>query len=77
MAREAVTYFEATLYSIDRTAVLLDRAEVLRLAERRDEAVSTLEHALELFEHREDIVSAARTRSLIDELGGTAAETLT
>jgi tetratricopeptide (TPR) repeat protein len=77
MAREAVTYFEATLYSIDRTAVLLDRAEVLRLAERRDEAVSTLEHALELFEHREDIVSAARTRSLIEELGGTAAETLT
>jgi tetratricopeptide (TPR) repeat protein len=68
MAREAVAHFEGTEFSADRTGVLLDLAEVCRLAGRPEEAVATLRQALELFDQREDIVSAARTRELIEEL---------
>jgi class 3 adenylate cyclase/predicted ATPase len=68
MAREAVAYFEGREYSIDRTDVVMDLAEVLRLAGRHDEAIATVNEALVLFEQREDIVSAARARGLIEEL---------
>jgi hypothetical protein len=68
MVREAVAWFEETDFSIDRTAVLLDLADVLRIADRTDEALSTLRHALDLFEMREDVVSAAHTRALIAEM---------
>ena len=68
MAREAVAYFEQTDYSTDRTWVLLDLAEVLRLAGRPDEAIATLRDALGLFEQREDVVSAARAQALIEDL---------
>ncbi len=73
MARDAVAYFEGTEYSIDRTSVLMDLAEVLRLAGRPDEAIATLREALGLFEQREDVVSAAHTRELIDQLGASSA----
>ncbi len=68
MAREAAAYFAGTDYSTDRTGVLLDLAEVLRLAARPEEAVVVLREALDLFEHREDEVSAARTERLIEAL---------
>ena len=68
MAREAVTHFEGTELSIERTTVLMDLAEVLRLAGRTDEVVLTLRTALELFEQKGDVVSAARARVLIDDL---------
>ena len=68
MAREAVTHFEGTKLSIERTTVLMDLAEVLRLAGRTDEAVLTLRTALELFEQKGDVVSAARARVLIEDL---------
>jgi class 3 adenylate cyclase/tetratricopeptide (TPR) repeat protein len=68
MAREAVTHFEGTKLSIERTTVLMDLAEVLRLAGRPDEVVLTLRTALELFEQKGDVVSAARARVLIDDL---------
>ena len=42
MAREAVAYFAGTDYSTDRTWVLMDLAEVLRLAGRPDEAIATI-----------------------------------
>jgi len=48
--------------------VLLDLAEVLRLAARPEEAVVVLREALDLFERREDEVSAARTERLIEAL---------
>jgi class 3 adenylate cyclase/tetratricopeptide (TPR) repeat protein len=68
MAREAVAYFAGTDYSTDRTWVLLDMAEVLRLAGRTDEAIGTINEAIGLFEQREDMVSAARARLLIEDL---------
>ena len=68
MSREAVAYFEGTEYSIDLAAVLMDLAEVLRLAGRPEEAVATLRDVLDRFEQREDIVSAAHARELIEEL---------
>ncbi len=68
MAREAVTHFEGTKLSIERTTVLMDLAEVLRLARRPREAVSTVNSALELFEQKGDVVSAAYAGRLIEEL---------
>jgi class 3 adenylate cyclase/tetratricopeptide (TPR) repeat protein len=68
MAREAVAYFEGTEYSIDRTDVLMALAEVLRLAGRPDEAVSTIHEAIDLYDRREDIVSADKARKIIDSL---------
>jgi hypothetical protein len=68
MAREAVAYFAGTDYSTDRTWVLMDLAEVLRLAGRTDEAIGTINEAIGLFEEREDMVSAARARVLIEDL---------
>ena len=68
LAREAATWFDGTEYSIDRTAVILDLAEVLRVSGRDDDAVAVLRHALELFEQREDVVSAAGARASIATL---------
>jgi len=68
MAREAVAYFAETDYSTDRTWVLMDLAEVLRLAGRTDEAIGTINEAIGLFDQREDVVSAARARVLIADL---------
>ena len=68
MAREAVAYFADTDYSTDRTWVLMDLAEVLRLAGRTDEAIATIREAIDLFDEREDVVSAAHARELIDQL---------
>jgi tetratricopeptide (TPR) repeat protein len=68
MAREAVAFFEVTEFGTERTSVLLDLAEVLRLAGRPDEAAIVLRQALELFEQREDVVSTARTRAAIADL---------
>jgi tetratricopeptide (TPR) repeat protein len=69
MAREAVAFFEVTEFGTEQTSVLLDLAEVLRLAGRPDEAAIVLRQALELFEEREDVVSSARTRAAIADLG--------
>jgi tetratricopeptide (TPR) repeat protein len=69
LAREAVAFFEATEFGAERTSVLLDLAEVLGLAGRPDEAAIALRQALELFERREDVVSSARTRAAIADLG--------
>ena len=68
MAREAVAYFAHTDYSTDRTWVLMDLAEVLRLAGRSGEAIATIHEAIALFEQREDEVSAAHARELIEDL---------
>lgn len=72
MAREAVAYFERTDYTTDRTFVLMDLAEVLRLAGRPDEAIATIHEAIRLFDEREDVVSAAHARELIEEIGDAA-----
>jgi tetratricopeptide (TPR) repeat protein len=72
MAREAVAYFAGTDYSTDRTGVLMDLADVLRMAERPQEAAAIVYEALDLFEAREDAVSAGQARELIAELANAA-----
>jgi tetratricopeptide (TPR) repeat protein len=68
MARDAVAYFERTDYGVERTTALLDLTEVLRLAGRPGEAIATIREAIALFEQREDVVSAAHARALIEDL---------
>jgi tetratricopeptide (TPR) repeat protein len=50
-----------------RAKVLLDRAEVLRLAENRREAVEALTQAVELFERKGNVVAARRAQALLAE----------
>jgi class 3 adenylate cyclase/tetratricopeptide (TPR) repeat protein len=68
MARTAADFFEGSENSIDRPSVLLDLAEVLRIAGRPQEAVPVARQALSLYDLRGDVVSAARSRGLIDQL---------
>jgi hypothetical protein len=44
---------------------LLDLAEVLAAAERLDRAAGAIREAAELYERKGNVVSAARTRSLL------------
>ncbi|HEU4864673.1 MAG TPA: adenylate/guanylate cyclase domain-containing protein [Actinomycetota bacterium] len=63
---EAVDIVERTDFLFDRGTVQLDRAEVMELLGRDTEARGARERALELFEEKGDLVSAARTRSLLE-----------
>jgi ATP/maltotriose-dependent transcriptional regulator MalT len=50
--------------------ICLDRAEVLWLAGRLENAAEAARRAIELFEQKRNVVSAARARSLLSELSG-------
>ena len=63
---EAVAIVERTDFLFDRGTVQLDRAEVMELLGRDEEARAARERALETFEEKGDLVSAARTRSLLE-----------
>jgi len=63
---EAVAIVERTDFLFDRGTVQLDRAEVMELLSRGDDARTARERALEMFEEKGDLVSAARTRSLLE-----------
>ena len=63
---EAVAIVERTDFLFDRGTVQLDRAEVMELLGRNEEARAARERALEMFEEKGDLVSAARTRALLD-----------
>ena len=63
---EAVAIVERTDFLFDRGTVQLDRAEVMDLLGRSEEARAARERALEMFEEKGDLVSAARTRSLLE-----------
>jgi tetratricopeptide (TPR) repeat protein len=68
LARDAKALAERTDALNDHGDVLLDLAEVLRLFERPSEAARHAETALELFEHKGNVVSAGIARSLLSEL---------
>jgi tetratricopeptide (TPR) repeat protein len=63
---EAVAIVEATDFLFDRGTVQLDLAETMRLMDREEEAQLALGRALEMFEQKGDLVSAARTRTLLE-----------
>ena len=67
---ESVAIVERTDFLFDRGTVQLDRAEVMELLGRDDEARMARERALEMFEQKGDLVSAARTRSLLEREEG-------
>ena len=50
----------------DNAVVLLDLAEVLRLADRPGEAAAYVEQAMDLFERKGNVVSTIAARSLLD-----------
>jgi DNA-binding SARP family transcriptional activator len=51
-----------------RAKVLLDRAEVLRIAGRSDEAGPAVEQAIELFEQKGNTVASRKARAMLAEL---------
>jgi hypothetical protein len=57
-------------FLFDRGTVQLDLGEVLELLGQGEEAHAARERALEMFEQKGDLVSAAQTRSLLDHDGG-------
>ena len=63
---EAVEIVERTDFLFDRGTVQLDRAEVMGLLGHRQEARAARERALQMFEEKGDLESAARTRILLD-----------
>jgi predicted ATPase len=68
LAREAVAVAASTDDINMRGDALLALADVLRLAERPDEAAPVIREALGLYEQKGNLVSAGRARSLLAEL---------
>ena len=66
LIREAVEIVERTDFLFDRGTVQLDRAEVMELLGRGEEARAARERALAMFEKKGDLVSMARTQSLLE-----------
>ena len=63
---EAVAIVERTDFLFDRGTVQLDLAEVMELLGHDDEARAARGRALAMFGEKGDLVSAARTRSLLE-----------
>ena len=68
LAREAVQIVEETDFLNDQANALLDLAEVLRLAGRRDEARAAAEDAARRYEQKANLPSLARARSFVADL---------
>ncbi len=68
MAHEAEALFEGTDALIDHGECLLDLAEVLRAAGKRDEAADAAREAFGLYEQKENIVEAGRAKGFLAEL---------
>jgi tetratricopeptide (TPR) repeat protein len=67
LAREAVALSDSTDSPCQRGEMLLDLAEVTRLAGQAEDAAQAVERAVLLFEAKGDVVSAQRARGLLDE----------
>ena len=69
LAREAVTLAERTDFLILRADALVDLVDVLRGNGRRG-GVDAVREAIELYERKGNVVSAAKTRTLLHDLEG-------
>ena len=69
LAREAVGYAEGTQFLGYHAEALLVLAEVLRLVGRPADAVTALEEAAGVFDLKGNVVSAAKARAVLEELG--------
>ena len=68
LAREAVAIGDTTQSPIRQGDTYADLAEVLALADRRDEAAAALREALQRYERKEALVPARHTRERLAEL---------
>jgi len=68
MAHDAVAIASRTDGIVQQGNALLALARVLRTSRAIDEARETLRQALELFDHKENIVQAEQTRALLAEV---------
>jgi tetratricopeptide (TPR) repeat protein len=75
LARESVAVIAPTDFLSERGDAYSTLAEVLRIAGRPSEAAAALEEALPLYARKGDLVSAARTRALRDQLGNAGGST--
>jgi class 3 adenylate cyclase/tetratricopeptide (TPR) repeat protein len=66
LAREAVRMLEGTQALAWHADALRDLAEILRRAERPDQAASVLRRALRLYEQKGDVVAAERAREILE-----------
>ena len=70
LSAEAVELVEKTDFLNLHADVLLDRAEVLRLAGREEETRPLIEHAIALYEQKGNLAGAGQARALLSELEG-------
>jgi class 3 adenylate cyclase/predicted ATPase len=68
IAREAVEFAAESDFLDSHGDALVDLADVLRLAARRQEAASAFEQAVQLYEQKGNVISAARARARLKEL---------
>jgi tetratricopeptide (TPR) repeat protein len=68
LAREGVELIGSTEFLMHHAWALEDLGEVLRLADRPEEAADAFHRALELYEHKGMVVMAERTRERLAEL---------
>jgi hypothetical protein len=68
LAREAVSIVKKTDGLNNHGDVILGLAEVLRLSDRRKEAVSTTEDALDLYTQKGNTASVGKTCKFLQEL---------
>lgn len=73
LAREAVHLVDGTEWPDDRAQVRMGLGQVLRMAHRSAEAAEVISEAVDLYEQKGNIVSAARARVVLGELRGTSA----
>ena len=69
LAHDAVNRSERSDFLNWRGDVLVDLAEVLRTAGKRDEACAAVEQAVALYDQKGNVVAAAAARSLLEEAG--------
>jgi ATP/maltotriose-dependent transcriptional regulator MalT len=62
LAREAVAFFEGSDLLLDHAMCVMNLAEVLRLAGRPEDAASTADEAIGLYDRKGDIMSAGNAR---------------
>jgi ATP/maltotriose-dependent transcriptional regulator MalT len=68
LAREAVAYAETSDFLHSHTDALMDLAEVLSLRGRSEEAAMALQDAIQLFDHKGNVIAAAQARARLEDL---------
>jgi class 3 adenylate cyclase len=68
LAREAVAFAAESDFLNSHADALVDQAEVLRLAGRREDASSAVESAIGLYEQKANVLSATTAHAVLDDI---------